>query len=243
MSKSVIATIVLAAVCTSAGCKDHTPAFHSNADRPASQSPYAGAWVNVTNAERVFSITPEGRAFVVQDETRKKYVGTMSNGVLRVSTPLGSIEMLHVRSTDHLVAAGDEYRRMTAGEMTALEGHMNARQAQRNSMAGMRAVATAWEARATDINAYTVDEIRAGPVPTESLARALSPTYLKEMPRIDGWNNPFLFHVTDDGGGYRITSAGVNGRPDDTPPGPNRSPNADIVFVNGSFLSYPEGIQ
>ncbi|HEX3577723.1 MAG TPA: prepilin-type N-terminal cleavage/methylation domain-containing protein, partial [Thermoanaerobaculia bacterium] len=66
---------------------------------------------------------------------------------------------------------------------------------QKRSMADMRTIATAWEARATDVNKYNA----AGAfVPTSVVAPSvmtsrLSPTYIKSMPVNDGWGNAWVF--------------------------------------------------
>src|SRR5438552_8689928 len=63
------------------------------------------------------------------------------------------------------------------------------RSKQKRTMADMRTIATAWEARATDINRYNAAGVT---VPTASvtidnLTTFLSPTYVKTFPQRDGW--------------------------------------------------------
>src|SRR5438270_9003116 len=63
------------------------------------------------------------------------------------------------------------------------------RSKQKRTMADMRTIATAWEARATDINRYNAAGVT---VPTASVTIAnlttfLSPTYVKTFPQHDGW--------------------------------------------------------
>src|SRR5438094_4453816 len=66
---------------------------------------------------------------------------------------------------------------------------------QKRTMADMRTIATAWEARATDRNTYLVG--RPGIVAYDDLHRALEPKYVKQLPRDDGWDNPFVFAAND----------------------------------------------
>lgn len=110
------------------------------------------------------------------------------------------------------------------------------------TMADIRYIATAWEARATDVNTYFVGRTEDGRVSYEDLSRALSPTYMRSLPRNDGWGNPFVFEVTSTGHGYNIRSFGANGRPDPVVKGPTTDPNADIVYSNGLFVSYPAAV-
>src|SRR3954452_4978240 len=64
------------------------------------------------------------------------------------------------------------------------------RSRQKRTMADMRTVATAWEARATDVNKYNA----AAAFPTNSidltdLTTYLSPTYTQKFPTKDGWEH------------------------------------------------------
>jgi general secretion pathway protein G len=123
------------------------------------------------------------------------------------------------------------------------------RSRQKRTMADIRSVATAWEARATDMNTYQLAglSIPAWGTPTTSeLAGALSPTYIKSMPLNDAWGNEFS--VGADDGAYVIASYGKDGLADlgdDTTINPTSTNtfNSDIIFSNGSFLVYPEGVQ
>ena len=199
--------------------------------------PYVGSWISPRNPLRRLSIQPEGDAYIVENEEGLKFVATKANGVLRMSSLMGTIDALYVKSSDHLIAAGEEYRRFDPKGSEAL--HV----AQMRTMAAMRSIATAWEARATDTNTYTVDGVSDGEVSYAQLSNALSPTYIKSLPRDDEWGMPFTLSVSGGGQAYSIKSLGANRRLDSTPEGVTTSPDADIVFSNGSFVSYPDGMQ
>jgi type II secretion system protein G len=121
------------------------------------------------------------------------------------------------------------------------------RSKQKRTMADMRSVATSWEARATDVNQYTAaGNLTLPPIMTDGiggLATMLQPTYIKQLPQKDGWNN--LYAVYADANEYAIISYGKNGEPEGSsfPGGPTTSFDNDIVFQNGSFTQYPEGVQ
>jgi len=106
------------------------------------------------------------------------------------------------------------------------------RRRQKETMANIRAIATAWEARATDKNSYRV-------APRE-LARSLQPTYIRVFPHRDGWNGEFQFTSTDDT--YTIRSLGSDHKPDRVANlgGATTSFTDDIIYSNGSFIRYPE---
>jgi type II secretory pathway pseudopilin PulG len=117
------------------------------------------------------------------------------------------------------------------------------RSKEKRTMAGMRAIATAWEARANDRNAYTIgvdrgvvaardasDFAKLHRVSYEELRAALEPKYIPMLPRTDGWGHDYELATGDyDANGeaqlYAIRSRGHG-----------------IVYSNGSFLQSPEGM-
>jgi type II secretion system protein G len=122
------------------------------------------------------------------------------------------------------------------------------RSKQKRTMADMRSIATAWEARATDVNTYDVSavygldfDLTEGFI-EQSVAEQLAPTYMKAVPGKDGWGNLFWGGVADDGQTYAIASGGKNGDQDDGT-GAQAKFDCDLAFSNGSFVTYPEGIQ
>ena len=134
---------------------------------------------------------------------------------------------------------------------------------QKRTMADVRTIATAWEARAIDINRYNASGLQAlvlctNTVGLADVSNALVPTYVKVLPNRDPWGNQWRFLSDQPWGApavasnYVIWSAGRNGDPGgvggwdatvSTPEGATTSFNDDIVFSNGIFVSYPEGAQ
>lgn len=111
------------------------------------------------------------------------------------------------------------------------------RSAQKRTMADIRSIATAWEARATDVNSYSVG---GGAVSYEALSHALVPKYIRTLPRRDGWGRPFDFAATDQQ--YTIRSRGRDDRVDASDANQaTTSFDNDIVYSNGTFTRYPEG--
>lgn len=126
------------------------------------------------------------------------------------------------------------------------------RSRQKQTMADMRSIATAWEARATKVNSYSVGTGHMLPaeqrVTAAELARALQPTYIRKLPSADGWGTAFQFATAGAGTGgqeqsYVIRSFGSDGRPDRMANlnGPTTNFSDDIIFADGSFFRYPEG--
>jgi general secretion pathway protein G len=126
------------------------------------------------------------------------------------------------------------------------------RSKQKRSMADIRSIATAWEARATDMNNYAA----AGGGSTISFASStlgygtmvgmLTPTYIKSLPANDGWGDPYSYVCTSNAQVYGIRSLGKdNVKEGDTYKSGTQTKafDCDIVYSMGSFVQWPEGMQ
>ena len=129
--------------------------------------------------------------------------------------------------------------------LTALQ-----RSRQKRSMADMRTIATAWEARATDTNGYNAAGAQiswpAISDPVTVLGTMLAPTYIKKFPEYDGWGSHF--QVGYDSRNYAIASYGADqavSYSGTTAAGPITTGDfdCDIIFSLGNFVVYPEGVQ
>ncbi len=124
---------------------------------------------------------------------------------------------------------------------------------QKRTMADMRNIGTAWEARATDAGRYNA--AGAGlpgistPMDITTLGTLVAPTYIKDIPRDDGWTHQFVCFTDIPIGGtpaqkYAIVSGGADGSvASNIVTGPFTNFDCDIVFSNGIFVAYPEGVQ
>ena len=87
------------------------------------------------------------------------------------------------------------------------------------------------------------------PVTYATLQPMLAPDYIKNLPEEDGWGNAYEFNtdLATNAQEYQIISGGKNGNiaasegPDAG--GPTTDFDCDIVYVNGSFVVFPEGKQ
>jgi type II secretion system protein G len=137
----------------------------------------------------------------------------------------------------------------------AIANYWNAqnRAKQRRTMADLKAVATAWESRATDTGAYNAagysfpDETYTSP----QMRQLLTPTYIVGIPVVDGWAAPLDFGANEaigsgtQGTVYAIRSRGRDGNLDTTEtytPGPTTQFDCDIIYSNGAFVLYPQGV-
>jgi general secretion pathway protein G len=126
---------------------------------------------------------------------------------------------------------------------------------QRRTMVDMRNMASAWEARNTEAGRYNAAGQANGiegadqQITIDNLSTMLSPTYIRVLPRVDGWGTPYQTYTNQAFGSatpanvYAIISAGkdlvVSADPTT---GPFTNFDCDIVYSNGVFLSYPDGL-
>ena len=113
---------------------------------------------------------------------------------------------------------------------------------QKRTMADIRTIGTAIEAYAVDHASYP--SVAAGTIST-ALHKLIEPTYVKRAPRADGWNTDMrAVSVLQ---GYSIGGPGRDKSftNDDlsTSAGITTNMDCDIIYSNGSFTLYPEGIQ
>ncbi len=128
------------------------------------------------------------------------------------------------------------------------------RSKQKRTMADMRSIATAWEAFATDYNAYNAagaaGDLTWGPDFTYTqLSSQISPTYIRNSPQQDGWNRDYGYMIDNAtpqrAQEYAIRSSGKD--PDFEgsvyTPGSTNVFECDIVYSMGAFVKYPSGVQ
>jgi type II secretion system protein G len=115
---------------------------------------------------------------------------------------------------------------------------------QKRTMADIRSVAQAWETRNSEEGTFAAAGFTfPAAVAYDDLRGDLSPTYMKAIPRYDGWGRPLQFGAV--GKIYGIRSAGRDGifETDTYEQGAGENPDCDLVFSNGNFIRYPETIQ
>jgi len=123
---------------------------------------------------------------------------------------------------------------------------------QKRTMSDMRALATAIEAYAVDQNQYPVATScptgvtgmigSVGAIDAASFS-LLSPTYVSQPQKMDGWGN--FFQYANDSSNYVILSTGSDRTRQGLTSncGTTTDFNNDIVYADGSFVQWPEGVQ
>ncbi len=123
---------------------------------------------------------------------------------------------------------------------------------QKKTMADVRSIASAWEARATDRGSYSAAGQAAGfdwpgeEISSATLEDLLDPTYIRPMAHTDGWGWDLEFGLDAAVGSasganiYAIRSAGRDGLFESSyPTGTTTHFECDIVFSNGQFVVVP----
>ena len=120
---------------------------------------------------------------------------------------------------------------------------------QKRSMGDMRALATAVEAYHVDNGAFPSAACAAGAYTALGTAldsssfTLLSPTYIAQPPLRDGWGRFLLYSVDAGRANYNVRSFGRDGSTSGLSCGTTTDFNDDIVYSNGTFLQWPEGMQ
>jgi general secretion pathway protein G len=108
---------------------------------------------------------------------------------------------------------------------------------QKRTMADLRSIGTASEAYAVDNNHYPVGNLGA-------VEPVLEPIYIKNMPLVDGWSGDMVFAGQALGVGYTVKSLGKDNALEGSPAGGSTNDfDCDIVFIDGQFVQWPEGMQ
>jgi type II secretion system protein G len=124
---------------------------------------------------------------------------------------------------------------------------------QKRSMSDMRSLATAVEAYAVDNNYYptaascaTYPYTATAVVIDDTSWSQLTPTYIGNPPRRDGWQNLFGYVRDAPGNNYLLQCRGRDGASTGftfNGCGTTTNFNDDIIYSDGNFIQWPEGAQ
>ena len=128
----------------------------------------------------------------------------------------------------------------------AIMNYLNSieRARQKRTMADIRGIALAWESANSESGTFTAAGLSfPSAVTFQDLNSQLVPTYMRRIPRSDGWGRPLQFGA--EGKVYAIRSSGRDGtyETDSYEQGAGENPDCDIVFANGNFVRWPETVQ
>jgi general secretion pathway protein G len=111
---------------------------------------------------------------------------------------------------------------------------------QKRTMADIRSIGTALEAYSVDFNFYPKG-LSSGDVTV--LDPYLTPTFIKRLPVNDGWNQAMQLLIGTEGTSYTVYSFAKDGAGGAWANMPSTNFDDDIVFSNGQFYQWPEGMQ
>ena len=120
---------------------------------------------------------------------------------------------------------------------------------QKRTMSDMRALATAVEAYAVDNNVYPAATCNSGLFTTAGAAldtasfTNLTPTYIAQPPKFDGWGGALIYGHDATFNNYMIRSYGRDKAAQGIVCGTTTNFNDDIVYSDGTFIQWPEGTQ
>ena len=121
---------------------------------------------------------------------------------------------------------------------------------QKRTMSDMRALATAVEAYAVDNNVYPAATCNAGLFTGGTYNQLaltsftnLTPTYIAQPPKTDGWGHFMLYALGTGSNDYSIKSYGRDNTAGAVVCGTSTYFNDDIIYADGTFVQWPEGTQ
>jgi general secretion pathway protein G len=120
---------------------------------------------------------------------------------------------------------------------------------QKRTMTDMRALAAGIEAYHVDNSMYPTASCMGsaytalGSQLDDTSFALLVPTYISHAPTRDGWSNFMIYNVNNGQSQYNIRSYGRDGAASTISCGTTTDFNDDILFANGTFLQWPEGVQ
>jgi general secretion pathway protein G len=116
---------------------------------------------------------------------------------------------------------------------------------QKKTMADIKNLSTAIESYSVDVNYYPISTSMAAIATLGATNMGIEPVYIKSAPTRDGWAGQLLYgsDAAGTGSDYTITSFGKDRKVSASSAGVTNDFDCDIIYQNGSFTAYPEGIQ
>ena len=116
---------------------------------------------------------------------------------------------------------------------------------QKRSMADIKTLGTAVESYSIDVNFYPISTSMASISSIGATNMGIEPIYIKLAPAKDGWGGQ-LFYGSDAAGAgsdYTIMTYGKDKKVSPASKGGTNDFDCDIIYQNGVFTAYPEGVQ
>ena len=116
---------------------------------------------------------------------------------------------------------------------------------QKRSMADLRTIGTAVESYSVDVSYYPVQTSMASISSITGSTMGIEPLYIKLAPTRDGWGGLYYYGSDTGGAGsdYTLATYAKDKKASSSSSGATSDFDCDIIFENGSFTAYPEGVQ
>jgi len=116
---------------------------------------------------------------------------------------------------------------------------------QKRSMADMRSLGTAVESYSVDVNFYPISTSMATITSLNPVTMGIQPIYIKLAPTKDGWGGLYYYGSDTGGSGsdYTVSTYAKDKKVSSSSAGATSDFDCDIIFQNGTFTAYPEGVQ
>ena len=116
---------------------------------------------------------------------------------------------------------------------------------QKRSMSDIRNLGTAVESYAVDANYYPISTSLVTISSLDPVLMGIQPGYIKIAPVRDGWGGLYYYgsDTTGTGSDYTIVSYAKDQKASSSSKGITKDFDCDIIFQEGAFSAYPEGIQ
>ena len=112
---------------------------------------------------------------------------------------------------------------------------------QKQTMADVRTIGTAVMAYGTDFGNFPRVSLNSGSA--SDLIPYVTPTFVQTLPATDGWGRVIVVDNDASGQSFTVFSRGRSGIGALAAGGPTTTFDQAIVFANGQFVQWPEGMQ
>lgn len=116
---------------------------------------------------------------------------------------------------------------------------------QKKSMSDLRNLGVAVQTYAVDANFYPIATSMSAITSLDPVAMGIQPEYIKVAPTEDAWGGQYYYgsDTAGNGSSYTIVSYGKDRAVSSASAGPTGDFDCDIIFQEGTFVAWPEGLQ
>ena len=114
---------------------------------------------------------------------------------------------------------------------------------EKRTMADIRMLGTAVESYAVDMDHFPVSATLSTLESLNPVKLGIEPRYASRAPLKDGWEGAYYYQTDPNGRTYELLSMGKDRKMSSQSKGPTQDFDCDIIYRDGIFTAYPEGVQ